>query len=81
MFALGEPLVRLETLRRQRGLTREKLAATAGVSVKTLYTLETSPEPRPTVQPRVMHGIAAALGVEPADVDQFRPALGLPPVS
>jgi hypothetical protein len=58
-------IAELATLRRRVPLTQGELAAAAGVSVG-------------TVRPRVIRALAAALGVDPAVVAEFRPSLGLP---
>ena len=65
----------LSALRRRRMLTQRALAEKAGVALSTVYGLEAGHRPRPRFG--VMQQIAVALGVDPAEVDEFRPALGL----
>jgi transcriptional regulator with XRE-family HTH domain len=64
--------VRLAEHRRQRRLTQAELAVLAGVAPSTIYKLEKGLH-RP--QFRVVRRIAAALQVEPDEIDEFR----LPP--
>lgn len=66
----------LRTLRAQRGWSQLQLAASADVSLKTLYKIESGRAVR--VQGRTIRALSAALGVAPADVAEFRPSLGLP---
>lgn len=73
----GATVAKLEDLRRRKRLTREQLAVQAGVSAKTLYTLERSDPPPVRIQLRVMNSVAAALGVDPSAVDEFKAALGV----
>jgi len=68
--------VRLAEARRRKMLTQVELAVASGVSPQTISNLERGLYGRPQV--RVMRRIAEALGVEPAAVDEFRTALGLP---
>lgn len=77
MIVLSEDGVKLQQLRRRKNLTREALAALAGVSVKTLYTLERSTTAPARIQSRIIRDVSTALGVEPAAIDEFRPSLGL----
>ena len=69
-------LVRLEELRKRRGLSQTRLAAKADVSPRTIYNIE-----KGVVRPqgRVAMAIADALGVAAEEVDEFRPVLGLEP--
>ncbi len=76
--ATGEPVTRLLQLRRRHPWTQQELAAVAGVSVGTVRCIEQGVYR--TVQPRVVRALAAALGVAPAAVAEFRATLGLPPV-
>ncbi|MGH2367659.1 MAG: helix-turn-helix domain-containing protein [Chloroflexota bacterium] len=69
----------LEQLRRRKPWTQKELAEAAGVSIGTVRGIEHGYYK--TVRPRVMRSIAAALGVEPAQIAEFRVSLGLPPVS
>ena len=73
--AIGE-ISALATLRRRMPLTQGELAAAAGVSVGTVRSIERNVSAM--VRPRVMRALAAALGVAPAAVAEFRPSLGLP---
>lgn len=62
----------LRDLRLARALSQRDLAARAGVAPKTVVDLEMKrQEPRL----RTIRRLAAALGVEPADVDEFRQAI------
>jgi len=72
-------IAELATLRRRVPLTQGELAAAAGVSVGTVRGIERNAYG--TVRPRVIRALAAALGVDPAVVAEFRPSLGLPPPS
>jgi transcriptional regulator with XRE-family HTH domain len=71
--------IRLAALRRRVPWTQRELAAAAGVSVGAVRRLEQGDTRRP--HPRVIRALAAALGVPPAGVAEFRPALGLPPAA
>ena len=65
----------LGQLRRERLLTIRALAAAAGVSTRTVLQAEHGER---TPQPGTIRRLAAALGVEPAQVREFRAAMGLP---
>jgi transcriptional regulator with XRE-family HTH domain len=65
----------LEQLRRRQPLTQKELALAAGVSVGTVRGIEHGYYK--SVRPRVIRAIAETLGVQPADVVEFRPSLGL----
>ena len=65
----------LEQLRRRQPLTQKELAQAAGVSVGTVRGIEHGYYK--SVRPRVIRAIAETLGVQPADVIEFRPSLGL----
>ena len=67
--ALGRNLV---SLRRTRGLTQEKVQELTGVSQQYLSELEAGRR-NPTI--RMVQRIAAALGVEPADLVRLGPQL------
>ncbi len=69
----GTPLA---ALRRRVPWTQRELAAAAGVSLGAVRNLEQGAYP--TVQPRVIRALAAALGVAPAAVAEFRRSLDLP---
>ena len=69
-------VARLAQLRRRVPWTQRELAAAAGVAVGTVRAIEQGR--RPAVRPRVIRALAAALGVAPAAVAEFRPSLGLP---
>jgi transcriptional regulator with XRE-family HTH domain len=63
---------RLRKLRRQRGLSQEKLANRAGISITTVARLERSP--RPSCRGRTLARLAAALGEQPAAMTSLYPA-------
>ncbi len=65
----------LGQLRRERLLTIRGLAARAGVAPRTVLQAEHGTR-RP--QPGTIMKLAAALGVDPAQVREFRAAMGLP---
>ncbi len=65
----------LEQLRRERLLTIRALAKDAGVSTRTVLQVEHG-QRRP--HPGTIKKLAAALGVKPAEVFEFRVAMGLP---
>jgi DNA-binding Xre family transcriptional regulator len=70
---------RLRRLRRERGLSQEKLADRAGISVTTVARLER--QARASCRGRTLGRLAAALGEEPTTIacpepDHGRPALG-----
>ena len=67
----------LAVLRRRVPLTQRELALSAGVSVGTVRGIEHGLHP--TVRPRVIRAVAAALGVAPERVAEFRISLGLLP--
>jgi transcriptional regulator with XRE-family HTH domain len=62
--------VRLRECREQQRLSRDALAALAGIAPSTIYKLERGRGQRP--QPRVARLLAAALGVEPDAIDELR---------
>jgi transcriptional regulator with XRE-family HTH domain len=78
--AAGPPpaVAPLAVLRRRVPWTQGELAAAAGVAVSTVEAIER--RARRSVRPRVIRALAAALGVAPAAVAEFRPSLGLPAV-
>ena len=57
---------KLRTMREDRFLSHRELAKLAGVSPTTVLNLETNPET--TAQRRTVRKLAAALGVEPAEL-------------
>ena len=65
----------LRVLRLNRGLTQAELATRAGVSEYTIVRLERGQRKRP--HPSTRRKLAAALGVEIADVDELRGDGGL----
>ena len=65
----------LKAVRLRRMLTQVELAAKSGVSQGTITRIETGGRKR--VALRTVKALGAALEVDPADVDEFRPALGL----
>jgi transcriptional regulator with XRE-family HTH domain len=67
----------LEQWRRRRPWTQKELAESSGVSVGTVRGIEHGYYK--SVRPRVMRAIAGALNLQPADVLEFRPSLGLSP--
>jgi transcriptional regulator with XRE-family HTH domain len=66
----------LATHRRRRFWSQRDLAQKAGVAVGTIVGLERGQTQHPRL--KVMRQIAAALGVEPLEVDEFRRAIGEP---
>ena len=62
----------LRAWRAERLLTIRELAKLAGVAPSTIYLIEAG---RTNPQPSVMRRIAAALGVDPMQIDQFRAAI------
>lgn len=64
----------MRQLRRERLLTIRALAAGAGVSTRTVVQVERGGQ---TPRPGTIRKLAAALGVEPARVREFRAAMGL----
>ena len=65
----------LERWRRERPLSIRELAEAAGVSTRTVLLVEHGEQvPRPAT----VRKLAAALGVEPNQVREFRAAMGLP---
>ncbi len=62
--------VRLRDMREQKRLSRDALAALAGIAPSTIYKLERGLGQRP--QPRVARLLAQALGVEPDAIDELR---------
>jgi transcriptional regulator with XRE-family HTH domain len=69
------PVRTLEQVRRERLLTIRALAKDAGLSTRTVLQVEHG-ERRP--HPGTIKKLAAALGVGPAEVREFRVAMGLP---
>jgi transcriptional regulator with XRE-family HTH domain len=74
---MGVTMARLEALRRRRALSQRALAKAAGLSYRTVFNVERGVTKAP--QLRVVRAISDALGVDPAEVDEFRGPLGLPP--
>ncbi len=64
----------IRQLRQERLLTIRALAAGAGVSTRTVLLVEHGAQ---TPRPGTIKKLAAALGVEPAQVREFRAAMGL----
>lgn len=67
---------RLNELRRERLQTIRELATRAGVSTRTVLRVEHGVQ---TPHPSTMKKLATALDVDPAQVHEFRAAMGLPP--
>jgi transcriptional regulator with XRE-family HTH domain len=61
-------MTRLRDLRQQRLLSIRDLAKAAGVSPQTIVTIEAGERPP---RPSTMRKIAAALGIEAREVDEF----------
>jgi transcriptional regulator with XRE-family HTH domain len=57
-------------------MTQRELAQAAKVSPSTISQIEQGPNRG--LRPSIMRKIAEALGVQPADIDEFRPILGVP---
>ena len=74
---MNQQVARLAQWRRRVPWTQAELAAAAGVSEGAVRAIERSAYQ--AVRPRVIRALAAALGVPPAAVAEFRPSLGLPP--
>jgi transcriptional regulator with XRE-family HTH domain len=55
-------------IRRLKGFTQQSLADAAGVSKMTVYEIEAG---RTIPQAETIQALSAALGVDPADVDEF----------
>ncbi len=68
-------MARLELIRRQKLLSQAALAARSGVSESTIYAIEGGRSKSPRLQ--IMRKLCDALGVEPADIDEFRAPIGL----
>jgi len=66
----------LRKLRREHGLSQEKLASLAGISLTTIARLEG--QPRPPCRCRTLARLATALGEPPDTLD---PSLDVPPAS
>lgn len=66
----------LREVRQRQGLSQRALATRAGVSLQTVYLIETG-----RVRPRfaVMREICRVLGVAPQEIDEFRKSLEAPP--
>lgn len=62
----------LRVVRAERLLSIRELAEQAQVAPSTIYLTEAG---RTTPRPNVMRRLATALGVEPAEVDEFRHAI------
>lgn len=69
----------LAALRRRRALSQRALAKAAGLGYRTIFNIEAGVTKQP--QLRVCRAVADALGVDPAEVDEFRPSLGLAPIT
>ena len=68
------PVPAMRLLRRRNLLTQHGLAAKSGVSQGTIARIETGERKR--VALRTVKALSAALEVDPAEVAEFRPALG-----
>ena len=68
-------LVKLQDIRQRKVLSRRELAERAEISLGALIKIELGRVKRP--QTRVIRAIAAALEVEPAEVDEFKATLGI----
>jgi transcriptional regulator with XRE-family HTH domain len=62
----------LRELRLRKSLSQRDLAREAGVTQKTVVDIEHG---RVEPQPKTMRKIAAALGVDPLEIDEFRKAI------
>jgi transcriptional regulator with XRE-family HTH domain len=69
----GVPSLRAARLRRM--LTQVELAERSGVSQGTIARIETGERKR--IALRTVKALAAALEIDAAEIDEFRPALGL----
>jgi transcriptional regulator with XRE-family HTH domain len=65
----------LRAVRLRRVMTQVELAAKSGVSQGTIARIETGERKR--VALRTVKALAAALEIDAAEIDEFRPALGL----
>lgn len=78
MVMIGTVLgVKLAQHRKRRMLSQDALAALSGVGKSTLVHIELG---RVRPQFKTIKRLSEALGVEPSEVDEFRPSLGLPPL-
>ena len=68
--------VKLAQHRRLKLMSQQELADASGVAKTTLVNIELG-RVRPHL--RSVKRLSEALGVQPADVDEFRSSLGLPP--
>ena len=75
MAARGINVPSLEALRAEKGWTAAQLARALGVEEQLIRRLEDGSVPR--VARRHMERLADALGVDPSNVTEFRPSLGL----
>jgi len=66
--------VKLVTARALRGMTQRELAAKAEVSPVTIVKVENEGR---SPRAKTLFKIAQALGVDPREIDEFRPTLGL----
>lgn len=73
-YTTGIDALPLRTLRERRGLSQDELARRAGVSTKTVWSVENGGR-RP--HPRNRLAIATALGVEIAQVAEFNGGAGV----
>lgn len=70
---------RTTTQVRRQLLTQAQLAELAGVSTSTIYLIECGKRPAGRIRLDVIRKVCKALGVQPADVEEFAAALGLEP--
>lgn len=76
MAVVTLPGVKLSECRRRRAMTQVDLAVAAGLAPATISYLERG---KHAPHLSVVRKIAGALGVEPDEIDEFRPVLGLAP--
>ena len=74
-MTVGTEMPSLAALRREKGWTAAQLARASGVEEQLIERLEDGSVPR--VARRHMEHLADALGVDPSNVTEFRPSLGL----
>ena len=67
--------MQLRQAREEKGMSQEDLARQSGVSLETVRLIESGEAQDP--ERSAVHALAAAMGINPPEIEEFRPGLGL----